>query len=90
HNIRIEASMFAEEGSFFVIPGAWANPNPNDRRDAYQSAVASYVSGGMSAADAKNAADRDRFQAFGSSPDTVFYAEPLDVKIDIIGSVSEN
>ena len=89
HNIRIEASIFAEEGCFFVIPGEWANPNPNDRRDAYDASVTSY-GGSLSSADAKAAADRDRFLSFGSSPDTPFYAEPLDVKIDIIGSVSEN
>ena len=90
HNIRIEASMFAEEGCFFVIPGNWANPNPNDRRDAYNNSMSTYASGGLSAAEARNAADRDRFTAFGSSPDTPFYGEPQDIKIDIIGSIAEN
>lgn len=89
HNIRVEASIYAEEGCFFVIPGEWANPNPNDRRDAYDASVTGY-GGSLAAGDAKAAADRDRLLAFGSSPDTPFYAEPLDVKVDIIGAVSEN
>jgi hypothetical protein len=90
HDLVVEASMFAEEGSFFVIPGNWANPNPNDRRDAYDATVQSYVNNGLAAADARNAANQDRFRAYGSSPDMPFYGEPLDVRIRIIGSVSEN
>ena len=31
-DIRIEAVLYAQEGSFFVIPGNWFNPNPNDVR----------------------------------------------------------
>src|SRR5262249_13684146 len=29
-DVRIEALMYAQEGSFFIIPGPWFNPNPND------------------------------------------------------------
>ena len=29
-DIRIEAVLYAQEGSFFVIPGNWFNPNPSD------------------------------------------------------------
>jgi type II secretory pathway pseudopilin PulG len=29
-DIRIEAILYAQEGSFFVIPGDWFNPNPSD------------------------------------------------------------
>jgi hypothetical protein len=29
-DIRIEAVLYAQEGSFFVIPGNWFNPNPED------------------------------------------------------------
>ncbi len=29
-DVRIEAVIYAEEGSFFVLPGNWLNPNPND------------------------------------------------------------
>lgn len=29
-DVRIEAIVYAQEGSFFVIPGYWLNPNPGD------------------------------------------------------------
>lgn len=29
-DVRIEAIIYAQEGSFFVIPGYWMNPNPSD------------------------------------------------------------
>ncbi len=38
HDIRIEAALFAEEGSFFVIPGSWFNSNPADTRTAFEQA----------------------------------------------------
>ncbi len=34
-DIRIEALLYAQNGSFFVIPGTWFNPDPNDTRDNY-------------------------------------------------------
>src|SRR6185312_16446247 len=37
HDIKIEASLFAQNGSFFVIPGTWTNPDPNDTRANYAS-----------------------------------------------------
>jgi hypothetical protein len=70
-DVRIEGALYAQEGSLYVIPGPWMNPNPNDRRDAFTSAA-------------------DRFNAFQATPDYPFYAEPVDVKVTIIGSVSEN
>lgn len=29
-DVRIEAVIYAEEGSFYVLPGDWFNPNPSD------------------------------------------------------------
>ncbi len=87
-DIRIEASMFAENGSFFVIPGPPFNPDPNDRRDVFNQAVMTY--GGFGSASAIQQALQDRQDNFGSSPETPFYGEPLDVRISIIGSISEN
>lgn len=29
-DVRIEAILYAQEGAFFVIPGNWFNPNPDD------------------------------------------------------------
>ena len=31
-DIRIEALIYAQNGSFFVIPGPWCNPDPTDTR----------------------------------------------------------
>jgi type II secretory pathway pseudopilin PulG len=70
-DVRIEAALYAQEGSFFVLPGPWMNPNPNDRRDAFTTAA-------------------NRFANFQASQEYPFYAEPVDVRITIMGSVSEN
>ena len=85
HDIRIEAAIFAEEGSFFVIPGPWFNPDLNDRRDNYTNASGVY-------AGASTTAEKDaiRLENFGASPGMPFAGEPLDVRILISGAVSEN
>ncbi|MGI8922654.1 MAG: hypothetical protein ACR2HJ_01210 [Fimbriimonadales bacterium] len=70
-DVRIEAAVYAQEGSFFVIPGPWANPNPNDRRDSFTNAS-------------------DRFTTYQAAAEYPFYGEPVDVRITVVGSVSEN
>lgn len=91
-DVRIEASIYAEEGSFFVIPGPSYNSNPNDRRDAYLAQVAKYEGApfNLPPNQARDAADSDRLANFGTFPLAPFYGEPLDVKINVMGSVSEN
>lgn len=84
HDIRIEASMYAEEGSFFVIPGHWFNTNPDDNRPDYLGGTGAYS--GIAAADR----DLQRYRTFGNTPSVPFYAEPLDVRISMFGSLSEN
>jgi hypothetical protein len=79
HDIRIEATIFAEEGSFFVIPGQWFNPNPNDRRDVYDNTPGSNAE-----------KQQRRLEDFGSYPGMPFYGEPPDVRITIVGAISEN
>lgn len=79
HDIRIEASMFAENGSFFVIPGPWFNPNPND-------SYLNWLNNGTTDDERNNW----RLENFGSTPNIPFYGEPLDVRIVISGAVSEN
>jgi len=76
-DIQIDATIFAEDGSFFVIPGPWFNPNPNDTRQNYLSSAVLNR-------------DLQRMENFGTSPAMPFYGEPLDVKISILGAVSEN
>lgn len=81
HDIRIEAAMVAEEGSFFVIPGPWFNSNGEDTRARWTA-----DSGSVGAAQANFL----RFQRYGNTPAVPFYEEPLDVRVQIIGAVSEN
>ncbi|MDQ2986673.1 MAG: hypothetical protein M3R13_08110 [Armatimonadota bacterium] len=70
-DVRIEAALYAQEGSLYVLPSPWMNPNPNDRRDSFTTSA-------------------ERFNAFQAAPEYPFYAEPVDIKVTIIGSVSEN
>lgn len=89
-DVKIEASVYAQEGSFFIIPGPGFNTNPNDRRDTYEARVATLVGGGASQTVARDTADQERADNFGSMPGSPFYGEPLDIKVDLIGSISEN
>ena len=89
-DIKIEASIFAEEGSFFVIPGDWFNMNSSDRRDAFETRVAALVTGGLTLLQARDAAAQERLMNFGAVASAPFYGEPIDVKINILGSVAEN
>ncbi|MEI8281316.1 MAG: hypothetical protein WCG75_02825 [Armatimonadota bacterium] len=89
-DIRIEASIFAEEGSFFVIPGDWFNMNPNDRRDTFEARVATLVGLGQTQLQARDAASQERLDNFGTTAGAPFYGEPIDVKINIVGSIAEN
>jgi hypothetical protein len=85
HDIRIEASVFAEEGSFYIIPGPWTNPNPNDTRDAYEASLGT----NPTVAQVQQAAE-NRLESYGNGPEVPFYGEPIDVRVQIVGSVSEN
>lgn len=81
HDVRIEAALFAEEGSFFVIPGPPFNFNSEDTRARFDSATG---------ATGLAAAQDERFRQFGASPETPFFDEPLNVRVTIVGAVSEN
>lgn len=81
HDIRIEAAVFAEEGSFVVIPGNWFNPNPNDRRDIWEARTTA-VGAAL--------ANQERRENFGAHPQMPFYGEPIDVRITMLGSITEN
>lgn len=89
-DVRIEASMFAEQGSFVVIPGNWFNPNPNDTREAFELRVTAFQGLGMTHAQAVARAIQERRENYGSGPEMPFHQEPLDVKIGIFGSISQN
>ncbi len=90
NDVRIEAAVFAEEGSFFVIPAPWLNNNPNDRRDVYDNAVKGYVAQGLTQLQAQQRANADRLDSFGTYPQIPFFGEPPDMRVTIVGSVAEN
>ena len=87
-DIKIKASMYAETGSFFVIPGPPYNPNPNDRRDVFEQAVTN--DGGLGSVGPSSKLSRKGLKIMAPSRETPFYGEPLDVRINIIGSISGN
>ncbi len=92
-DVRIEASIFAEQGSFFIIPGPWFNPEPNDTHKSYEDRITYLQSadgGSLTAGDAVRRANRERLESYGTAPQVPFYGEPLDMRISIVGSVAEN
>jgi hypothetical protein len=84
-DIRIEAALYAQERSFFVIPGYALNPDPNDSRQLFlQTAGRTSYSVSSNGTPLDTIADRYNKDLFP------FYNEPLDVRITIFGSIAEN
>lgn len=81
HDIRIEASIYAQEGSYYVIPGPWFNMNTDDTRERFEIAVGLF---GL------DEAQRRRFESFGNTPSVPFHAEPIDCRVMIVGAISQN
>ena len=84
-DIRIEAAMYAQEKSFFVIPGYSINQDPNDTRlnFARTGIRTSYAlnSSGIPIDTAQDKLVKDIYP---------FYGEPADVRITIFGAIAEN
>ncbi len=76
-DIRIEAMLYAQERSFFVIPGYSFNQNPNDTRANFLATGTRPIYDPM---DSSNV-HRTPFP---------FYNEPMDVKITLFGAISQN
>jgi hypothetical protein len=76
-DIRIEAVLYAQNGSFFVIPGYPLNVDPSDTRDA---AIRRH--GGVGAGSMRRPA--------GTSDEFPFYGEPIDCRITVVGAIAEN
>ena len=81
NDIRIEASVYAQYGSFYVIPGPWFNMNTDDTRERFNADVANV---GL------DEAQRLRFERYGNTPQIPFSAEPIDCRVVLLGAVSEN
>lgn len=84
-DIRIEAVLYAQEKSFFIIPGYGANPDPADTRQAFTT---------MGARPSYNIAPDgsilDSPVELASKNAFPFFGEPIDVRITIQGAVSQN
>lgn len=81
-DLRIEAVLFAQTKSFFVIPGEWFNTNTADNLSAFVNPLTPQTGNGhVSRPDADaDQPDQARFP---------FYGQPIDMKITISGAVSE-
>jgi hypothetical protein len=75
-DIQIDAVMYAQDNSFFVIPGPWFNSDANDN-------LSSYATTG----DRNNQSTAQIAPGLARFP---FYGQPVDLRITIDGSVSEN
>jgi hypothetical protein len=86
-DVRIEAVLYAEDNSFFVIPGPWFNSDGGDTIDKFINSNAANL-----------AADPSRNHPYigtnntsgAIDPSFPFYGQPIDMKITIDGSVIEN
>ncbi|MDQ2798318.1 MAG: hypothetical protein M3Y13_01595, partial [Armatimonadota bacterium] len=74
-DVRIEAVLYAQTGSFFVIPGPWFNSNSSDNLNAFATTFAANAPGGQ--------------RLGGTYHHFPFYGQPIDMKITIDGAVSE-
>lgn len=85
-DIRIEGFLYAQEGSFFIIPGPWFNPDPNDSYEQYVSPdiARRHHRAGETAVDPVNP------QPVRVNPRFPFHKQPMDIRITFFGSIAEN
>jgi hypothetical protein len=81
-DVRIEAVLYAQEGSFFVIPGEWANGNKMDLRG-------DNLNNSLRYQNPMQAGWRLQDLANGRSS-YPFHQEPPDIRVVINGAVAEN
>ncbi len=74
-DVRIEAVLYAQTGSFFVIPGSWFNNNAADTLDQFVPTI--------------NTANKIGVRTTSAETHFPFYGQPIDMKIIIDGAVSE-
>ena len=82
-DIRIEAGLYAQEKSFFIIPGYSFNPDANDTRSHF---VTSGNRASYSPLDTFSGANNDR----DTKNKFPYHNEPLDVRITFQGAIAEN
>ncbi len=88
-DVRIEAMIYAQDGSFAVVSGPWANNNSRDTAEN----LANYLNSSNPASvdlSSTEALNR-RWQVCGVRDARFpFYEEPVDIRVRIVGSISEN
>lgn len=84
-DIRVEAFMYAQEQSFFIIPGPWFNPDPNDTYETYISDDPATGEPRLRRAGEGTLLGQRRISHLYP-----FYRQPLDVRMTFFGSVAEN
>lgn len=89
-DIRIEAILYAQEGSFFVIPGPWFNPDPNDTYASYIALEQDPASAGSTRPKLRRAGENPASSLVEVAPRFPFHREPLDIRLTIYGAVAEN
>ncbi len=93
-DIRIEAVLYAQTRSFFVIPGEWFNTNAADNLDSFHKSFGPYPYPGI-LIDPVNGTRPDLSglvpgsAAYTSVSRFPMYGQPIDLKITLSGSVSE-
>jgi hypothetical protein len=88
-DVRIEAFIYAQENSFFILPGPWFNPDPNDTYEGYVNERT--LPGGATSLPRYTRAGEDQSLAGDEvNPLFPFYRQPMDVRITIFGGVAEN
>jgi hypothetical protein len=87
-DIRIEAALYAQDKSFFIIPGYSFNPDPNDTRAAFA------TSGRRTSYKVNLTGNALQFEdsALDKTEKDLFpyHNEPLDVRITFCGAIAEN
>ena len=95
-DIRIEAGLYAQERSFFVIPGYDPNSDPNDTalqfqqagtRPSYTQEEIAYKTGLTSFSAAQAALFDADIAAKNRFP---FHGQPMDIRVTLNGPVSQN
>jgi hypothetical protein len=86
-DVRIEAVMYAQEGSFFIIPGPWFNPDPNDTYERFitKNSGSFLRRGGESDIASTTPNPEPRI-----NPAFPFYKQPQDLRITFYGAIAEN
>jgi hypothetical protein len=81
--------MYAQEGSFFIIPGPWLNPNPEDTYEAYLGPDQN-DSTKQNLKRPEDTTPADTPQNRRVYPGFPFYRQPQDIRITFFGAITEN